>query len=458
MKVHMIGHATLLIETADRTILMDPIFGDPHQEGLFDITPRREVLLDQFPNLDLVVLSHKHLDHFDIRSLARLPRHVAFVTPKDPLLKHYLEALGFTRITQVADFSVIRTGQTSLLTTHSENAVPEFGVVFSDPSGVFWNQVDTILSPNTVKQVMSHTGGVDLLLASWQPMMEAAAQRNEALHFPYNVYSRTLYNLSLVKTKALAPGANGFRYREESSWLNHVVFPLGREQFLHDVEQIKPELRGHTFTFEPGDILEIAAGTTTWHPKASPFVIRQDDGREFLDFLPVDPSNTLQTQSRPGFDPALVDQALDILRAKLSRSASFSEHERWGVVYGLHIVYPDHTEQFHCDFAQSRDLVAGRHPRANLVSLITAEALAGMIAETHGWDRCLLGGYYRSFSRVYLASPHGLLRPPADAIADPLAIALPYEKLFRAMLDRELAQWGPPPSVPVPEPAVTREA
>lgn len=56
MKIHLIGHATLLIETLDRTILMDPVLGDPHQEDLFDITPRREVLFDSFPALDMIVL------------------------------------------------------------------------------------------------------------------------------------------------------------------------------------------------------------------------------------------------------------------------------------------------------------------------------------------------------------------------------------------------------------------
>jgi UDP-MurNAc hydroxylase len=447
MKIHMIGHATLLIETVDRTILMDPILGDPHQEGLFDITPQREVLLDRFPKLDMIVLSHKHLDHFDIRSLARLPKNVAFMTPKDPLLKHYLEKLGFSRITQVADFSVIRTGQTTLMTTRSENAVPEYGVVFTDPSGVFWNQVDTILSPQTVTQVIKQAGAVDLLLASWQPMMEARAQLNQSLDFPYSVYQRTLYNLSLVETKALAPGANGFRYRGESSWLNHVVFPLSREQFLHDAETIKPTLRGHTYTFEPGDVLELDAGETSWSPKTSPYVVRQDDGREFLDFIPVDPANNLQAQSSPDFDPAMVESALDSLRDKLNRSSSFSEHSRWNVIYQLNVVYPDRTDYYHCDFAQSRELVAARHPRANLVSLITAQALGGLAAHDHGWDYCLLGGYYRTFNRIYLASPNGLLRPPTDAINDPLAAALPYETLFRAMLDRELERWMPSPAV-----------
>jgi hypothetical protein len=441
VKVHLIGHATLIVETIDKTILMDPVLGDPHQEELFDITPRREVLLDRFPEFDIIVLSHKHLDHFDIRSLAKLPKSVPVITPKDPLLKHYLERLGFQRITQLADFSVLRSGRTTLMTTRSENAVPEFGMIFSDPDGVFWNQVDTILSPQTVHLAMKNAGPVDLLLASWQPMLESDAQYNRHVAFPYKIYERLLYNLTLVQTKALAPGANGFRYRGESSWLNHVVFPVAREQFLHDAQAIKPELAGKTFSFDPGDTLEIRDGVTAWTCKGSPYLRRQDDGRALLDFSPVDLSNSMKSQSMPDFDEAHIQSALERLRETLAGAERFSEHRRWQVIYQLEIIFPNKVEQWHVDFADSTELSEGRHPRANFISKITAAALTGLATSMRGWDYCMLGGYFRTFHRIFLATPNGMLRPQ-EALSDPLAMAFPYEATFRAVLDLELQRWG----------------
>jgi len=440
MKIHLIGHATLLIETLDRTILMDPVLGDPHQEDLFDITPRREVLFDSFPALDMIVLSHKHLDHFDIRSLAKLPKNIPIITPKDPLLKDYLERIGFQRLTQLADFSVLRTGQTKLMTTRSDNPVPEFGVVFSDPNGVFWNQVDTVLSQKTVHRVMKHAGPVDLLVASWQPMLESTAQYNRHVTFPYQAYERLLYNLSLVQTKALAPGANGFRYRGESSWLNHVVFPVAREQFVHDVETIKPELRDHVFSFDPGDTLEVVEGKTSWTCKGSPYVRREDDGREIMDFSPIDLSNSMESQSLPEYSEEKIESAIERIRESLAQSEQFEEHRRWQVIYQLEIVYPGRAEHWHVDFANGGVLEPGRHPRSNLISKITASALTGLQTSTRGWDYCMLGGYYRTFSRIYQPTPNGLLRQH-ETLDDPLAVAFPYEPVFRAVLDREVERW-----------------
>lgn len=52
MEIHMIGHASLFIKTKDCRILMDPVLWDPHQEGLFDICPKREVIHEQLPEFD----------------------------------------------------------------------------------------------------------------------------------------------------------------------------------------------------------------------------------------------------------------------------------------------------------------------------------------------------------------------------------------------------------------------
>jgi Predicted Zn-dependent hydrolases of the beta-lactamase fold len=51
MRISMIGHASIFVETQDSKFLMDPVLWDPHQEGLFDVCPQREVLHDLIPNL-----------------------------------------------------------------------------------------------------------------------------------------------------------------------------------------------------------------------------------------------------------------------------------------------------------------------------------------------------------------------------------------------------------------------
>ena len=69
MEIHMIGHASIFVETQDCKILMDPVLWDPHAEGIEDVCPKREVIHERIPEFDLLIISHRHLDHFDIRSL-----------------------------------------------------------------------------------------------------------------------------------------------------------------------------------------------------------------------------------------------------------------------------------------------------------------------------------------------------------------------------------------------------
>ena len=70
-----IGHATILIQTADYNIITDPVFSE--QVGPFRwMGPRRVrapgVSLDALPRIDVVLLSHNHYDHLDMRSLVQI--------------------------------------------------------------------------------------------------------------------------------------------------------------------------------------------------------------------------------------------------------------------------------------------------------------------------------------------------------------------------------------------------
>jgi L-ascorbate metabolism protein UlaG (beta-lactamase superfamily) len=74
-----IGHATVLINFFGVKILTDPVFSDRiglNFAGLFTIGPRRLVLpaltMEELPPIDLILLSHAHMDHLDLPSLERL--------------------------------------------------------------------------------------------------------------------------------------------------------------------------------------------------------------------------------------------------------------------------------------------------------------------------------------------------------------------------------------------------
>jgi L-ascorbate metabolism protein UlaG (beta-lactamase superfamily) len=73
-----LGHSTVLLKIDGFTILTDPVFSDraglnfgPLTLGLKRLVAPA-LTIDNLPKIDLVLLSHAHMDHFDIPSLRRL--------------------------------------------------------------------------------------------------------------------------------------------------------------------------------------------------------------------------------------------------------------------------------------------------------------------------------------------------------------------------------------------------
>jgi L-ascorbate metabolism protein UlaG (beta-lactamase superfamily) len=75
--VTFIGHSTFLIQTAAGTLLTDPMYSE--RAGPWSLLgPRRvrqpAVAFDDLPPIALVLLSHNHYDHCDLRTLGMLAR------------------------------------------------------------------------------------------------------------------------------------------------------------------------------------------------------------------------------------------------------------------------------------------------------------------------------------------------------------------------------------------------
>ncbi len=73
-----LGHSTVLLKIDGMTILTDPVLGDrvglsfgPMTMGLKRLVAPA-LRADQLPRIDLVLLSHAHMDHFDLATLRAL--------------------------------------------------------------------------------------------------------------------------------------------------------------------------------------------------------------------------------------------------------------------------------------------------------------------------------------------------------------------------------------------------
>jgi len=81
-----VGHSTILIDFFGTWILTDPVFSERiglNVAGLFTIGPKRLVApalsIEELPRIDLILLSHAHLDHLDLPSLKKLNRSVPVI-------------------------------------------------------------------------------------------------------------------------------------------------------------------------------------------------------------------------------------------------------------------------------------------------------------------------------------------------------------------------------------------
>jgi UDP-MurNAc hydroxylase len=450
MRLTMLGHASLFVETADCRILMDPVLWDPHEEGLFAVCPTRELDADRLPAPEVILISHRHFDHFDVRSLAALPRSAEVLCPSDPLLVETLGVLGFRTIIELDEWTEIDYGGTRLLTTPSLCTVPEIGVVVRSGGATLWNQVDTILSEEAIDRVRALVGGIDLLVAPWQPMLETSYVWGRSLEFPYAQYAAILDRIHRVEPAAVCPGANGFRYLGPSAWLNRAVFPVSRERFCEDARGRCPWLGESIFPLDPGQVLEVALGVVA-RGEPVDYARTLVDDRDMLDFRPNQVEHDMRDDNPRGFDVEAMHASIEeLLRGRFAElltvgaDVQLAAHRRWGVVYQLAVVFPDGVRELHwVDFRGASPRVGrGRTPLANFHVDITASALHGILTDATGLGYAVLGGHYRIARSVLRCTPESMGWPDDGELADPLWLCLPAQAGPEGLVRRELARWG----------------
>jgi L-ascorbate metabolism protein UlaG (beta-lactamase superfamily) len=102
-----VGHSTVLLNFYGSWILTDPVFSPRvglDIAGLMVIGPQRLVApalaVDELPSLDIVLISHAHMDHMDLLSLRKLKRNVPLVLPKNTA--DLVAGMGFKTVYELA--------------------------------------------------------------------------------------------------------------------------------------------------------------------------------------------------------------------------------------------------------------------------------------------------------------------------------------------------------------------
>jgi hypothetical protein len=352
MRATLVGHACWLFETTAGCLLMDPVLFDPFEEGTVTSCPRRAVRLERLPALQGIVVSHRHLDHFDLPSLAVLDRRVPVFCPDDPFLLYGLQRLGFGDIRRLAPFVAQQIGGLRLLPTPSLNRdVLEYGLVVQDETGALFNQVDTFLAADTIQRLHCEVDQLDVHLAMYASqhfdLFESKRANTAAMH------GINLHTASRLAAGCVVPAAAGFRFTDDLAWLNRHVFPISLARFVQDLRQVSPTLR--IIEVNPGDTLVVAQGQVDVHRQAVAYVLMLEDDTQCIAYDASAPIPALEDRNRAGyglqglreFVQGVVEVGLPqyLARGIATREQVAMQYLRYGVVYQVTVVSPNSTHR-----------------------------------------------------------------------------------------------------------------
>jgi len=460
MKVTLLGHASVLVEMKAARCLMDPVFQDPFEDTAVVSCPRRAIKLDALPAIDLLVISHVHLDHFDIPSLAYLAkksRNCDVVCPKDHTMVYVLEQLGFTKIHPEGPHKHFKLRGYELLTTHSSvTNVTEIGMVFKDPSGTFWNQVDTVISAETAVGTLKQAGPIDLLFAMYASQnFDFFASRETS--FPHQMHAMNLDNVMAIRPRMTVPGSAGFRFAGTGmEWCNAFLFPMSRERFIADLAHVAPSLE--TRLANPGDVFEIAGGAVKHHVAASPIARTLEDDTRLLRFDPTASIPPLQDPNpgrlslqhlRAGVEDCLTGFVQFARTAYASADPVVDEYRRLRATYAVGVVFDGSPERwvhvtFGSDGVEVTESMADCAP-ADAGHRIVASALTAWAAREKSYF--YLRAFSRQWSMLHTISVDGsrvTVEPkhPQDLLVYYLLRKAPGSDLaFKLWLDHQLAPY-----------------
>lgn len=124
VRVRYFGHACVLLETRDVSILIDPALSYYYENGI-----ERYTYLDLPDTIDYVLVTHSHQDHIMFESLLQIRHKVkCIITPRsrggcleDPSLRLIFEAIGFDNVKELGEMDCVKQDGVEIM------GVPFFG-------------------------------------------------------------------------------------------------------------------------------------------------------------------------------------------------------------------------------------------------------------------------------------------------------------------------------------------
>ena len=429
IKTTLIAHASMLIQSNKTTILTDPVWFDYLWEEVNVLCPSIKLDLEKIPPIDVLNISHRHQDHFDVRTLAYLAQNdsilkpnATILAPKDDILIDVLNELNYKNIVIVEDFKSIKIEGVTLTPTPSLNEgdyFPEHGLLVNDGEVTIWNQVDTVVSPDIISHMHKLYGRLDFSHSRFLPLLEGNFTHHKTLAIPFEEYSSFLKVAGALKPKFIVPGSAAFRYRDEMNFLNRYSFPTTPEQFLADLAVFCPDVK--TSTFYPGDIACISSEGVRIDRQSSDFVRVLNDDSDKITFKPVmevTPIISKISNSGPSRNEIqIIEEFIEgAYIEKLNACDKMDGWKHWQTLYQIEVFDTNGDSQsWNIDFRDKKIRAAKKSlGKINLYEGIAVFDLLELINGNTSWDYVGLSGNYRTFSNIYRVGPETFEVFPID--------------------------------------------
>jgi UDP-MurNAc hydroxylase len=468
IKTTLVGHACLLIQSKETTILTDPVWFDYLWEEINTLCPSIVLEKDKVPPLDVLNISHRHQDHFDVRTLAYLVKNERILTPdtlvlapQDNLLLDILNELEFKNIKVVTDFESIQVKDVTITPTPSRNQLstaedsfPEHGLLVNDGEVTIWNQVDSLVNPDIIQQIGELYGQIDFFHSRFVPLIEGNFSYNKPITLPTDEYCTFLNVVKALGPRFVVPGSAAFRYRDELTFLNQYSFPTTQDQFLSDLALFCPEVP--CAPFFSGDVAHISSDKIHIEKQASDFVRVKEDDSHLVTFKPNSEVPPIKTQTT---DPEeykremkVVDDFIEnCLLERVLSSELLEGWQHWQIVYQLEVFGQDGPQAWTIDFGQPGKprLHKGEIGKINLYEGISSAELCALVEGNTSWDYVTLCGNYRTFNNIYRITDGRFELPPEDKsnyALEPLMDIFPWDSdMDRRKFMRDVKRWKDKP-------------
>ena len=140
-----VGHSTHLLSVGGLRLLTDPWFYDPAFGALVHEMPPA-VLARELGRLDVILITHDHADHADVRALDEMDKRAAVIVATDELAAR-VRNLGYREVLVLAPWESHRIGEVTITAVPGLHDIYEIGYVVQGGGTSMYFAGDSRLHP-----------------------------------------------------------------------------------------------------------------------------------------------------------------------------------------------------------------------------------------------------------------------------------------------------------------------